>query len=514
MAYTESTTVGELHSLVAKVIEENDIFILGKKRVAKAFLQSLLDLAPETGYGEVEAAYRQSASSPDIPDDAEDFWAFIEKNYLYLEMEPKDVFFEVSLQVIDDLGKIDKNLRFITSERTTLEEKKRSNGRLDANERYYRNQLDYFEDKNLTARSEIVEFMTKGIKPHALNRSATRAPFDFAPAFFFKDCPYSFGRKFIWSSRDPYDVKSLDEYSHKFNDLPVSDHRELVEACRASPERFKEVAHWYIAGDGSLLPSIREKLEGLTRKSHIIARRKKVIETMLRHFDDKDYISFVSIAPLQVEGIFADICREVGVSENQLDISSLNDKLQHIDGRLNSFFYFEYYSFKFPVLRNSVAHGGLVDGDLEETALHLMLDLWPVCELAVSKEIPINHALSVLDAASKRDYKKLVEWIELRGRFVIPEFYDVSSRIAATEALCKSTEFWDYLVEELRKLRCVEEVRKSMPVKIAGIIKSQGIAKDEADKFLRSSSEIVRDATKKRNEGLELIRSKLGMLKR
>lgn len=56
---------------------------------------------------------------------------------------------------------------------------------------------------------------------------------------------------------------------------------------------------------------------------------------------------------------------------------------------MNHFIYFEYYSFKFPIIRNIVAHGKLIAGDIEQTAIMLMLDLLPVCELATSEDIPI-----------------------------------------------------------------------------------------------------------------------------
>jgi hypothetical protein len=244
--------------------------------------------------------------------------------------------------------------------------------------------------------------MTHKIRRYAIASASVQRP---AIAAFglslFGDSPYAFGRRYHMAPADPYDVRSLDEYSNKFMDLPVSSYREFVKECKISPEKFKEYATAYINGIPGELPSVQEKLADLVERSHILFIRKQVIETMLRHFANKDYISFVSMAPLQIEGIFADICRGIGISESQLDISSLNDKLQHIDERMRSFFFFEYYSFKFPVLRNLVAHGGLVDGELEDTAIHLMLDLLPVCELTISEELPIMHALEVLTACLK-----------------------------------------------------------------------------------------------------------------
>ena len=205
------------------------------------------------------------------------------------------------------------------------------------------------------------------------------------------------------------------------------------------------------------------------------------------------------MAPLQIEGIFADICREIGVSENQLDISSLNDKLQHIDGKMGSFFFFEYYSFKFPVLRNLVAHGGLVDGELEDTAVHLMLDLLPVCELTVSEDLPIVHALDVLKEASSGKPKQLVEWLDILNSVVIPDFYQAQDWITKAEANYTSQIFWDYLEDDLKKVKDVGHIKTSESVKVAGKVKSTGLANEQAEKFLKSAVRVATEAITQRN---------------
>ncbi|CAE6855336.1 hypothetical protein R75461_07678 [Paraburkholderia nemoris] len=509
MAYNSSTTYGELMQLVTKILAENDVFKIGKRRIAKIFLRNLLDLDNEVGYAQVEAAYRVSTPRDDVPEGAEDFWLFIEKDYLNLEVEPREKFTELSIRVSEDLAKITGNLKYISQERNFLEEKKRQDGRLSADERYYRNQLDYFENKNIVARDEIVDFMANGIKFHAINKSARNSAVAYPFGFIFGDSPYAFGRSFMGALRDAYDVRSLDEYSNKFTDLPVSGYREVIKDCRQSVEKFKEIALVYINGVPDELPSVRMKLETLVGRSHMLGRRKQIINTLLRHFDAKDYISFVSIAPLQIEGIFADICREIGISESQLDISSLNDKLEHIDGKINSFHYFEYYAFKFPVLRNLVAHGGLVDGDLEKTALHLMLDLLPVCNLTISEELPVNHALKVIDEAGKNKHEKLIEWLDLRESIKIPAFYGASEKISAVEALYASEEFWGYLEKEVKRLDDIDQIKTCEAVKVAGKVKRSGLATEQAEKFLKSSSRIASEAIKERNETLDGLRKYL-----
>lgn len=510
MAYSDSTTIGEILRLTDKVLNENDVFKIGKRKLAKIFLRELLDISTCASDGELESAYKACSPREEIPADSEGFWRFVEKEYLNFEVDPKIKFVELSFCVNEDLIELAENLSYIQKELESLEEKKNNNARLTADERYYRNQLEYFEKKNLVAKDEIVDFMTHKIKRHAIDKASVQHPaISSFSSSLFGDSPYAFGRRLPWATTDPYDARSLDAYSNKFMDLPISSYRVFVKECKSSPEQFKEYSNVYISGVAGEFSSVREKLAVLVEKSHILFRRKQVIETMLRHFEAKDYISFVSMAPLQIEGVFADICRGIGVAEKQLDISSLNDKLQHIDERMRSFLFFEYYSFKFPVLRNLVAHGGLVDGDLEDTAIHLMLDLLPVCELTVSKDLPIMHALEVLKQASNGNNKKLVEWLDLRKSVVIPDFYDAQKMIAKAEAHYTSQDFWDNLEGELKKLKYVDQVKNSEPSKVAGKLKSGGIAVNQADRFLKSSGWVVAEAIKQRNERLVKLKNAL-----
>lgn len=506
MPYNKYTTFGEILRLNAKVRKEYDVFKIGKSGLARAFLRELLDLDAHANDEELESAYKASSSNKKIPADSEGFWRFVETEYLQLEAEPNTKFLELSFKVNQDLIALADNLMFIRKELKLLDEKKRNDGRLTANERYYRNQLEYFEKKNLIAKDEIVDFMTHKIKRHAIESSMKKLAVFSLVETLLGNSPYPFGRRLIWASvasDDPYDVRSLNEYSNKFLDLPISSYRKIVKECKSSSDKFKEYATAYINGFSGELRTVREKLADLIKKSHILADRKNVIETMLRHFEEKDYISFVSMAPLQIEGIFADICRGIGVSESELDISSLNHKLLNIDEKMGSFFYFEYYSFKFPVLRNLVAHGGLVDGDLEDTALHLMLDLLPVCELSVSEDLPIMHAIKVLNEASNGNNSKLVEWLDLRRLVTIPDFYAVQETITKADGRYAAREFWDYLEGELKKLMDIDQVKTSVPNKVAGKLKSMGIAAEQADKFLKSSGRVAAEAIKERSQRLE-----------
>ncbi|MBN8742581.1 MAG: hypothetical protein J0H86_23970 [Xanthomonadaceae bacterium] len=510
MARNGSITFGDVARLSAEVRTRSNIIEIGKRRAARIFVARLLELDEAETFDALESAYRTWSSKADIPEGSEAFWTFVEKSYLHLKHEPRDKFYELCLAVNEDLAALAKNLAHIRKEKQALEEMQQGGEPLTGRDRYYKRQLEYFEKKNLQAREEITEFMTHEIKHHAIMKASVQIlPVNSMSSWLMGDHPYAFRMRNMWASADPYDVNSLDEYSNKFMDLPVSNHRDFVRECRSSPEHFRALATAYINGISDSYPSAKVKIGSLVQRSHILDARKAVIETMLRHFEAKDYISFVSMAPMQIEGIFADICREVDVSEKELVVSSVNDKLDHIVKNLRSFTSFEYYAFKFPVLRNQVAHGGLVDGDQEDTAIHLMLDLLPVCELAVSDDLPITRALKTLQEASTGNHEKLVEWLDVRKSVKIPGFYNVQEAIENAEAQYTLPSFWDYLESQLKQLTDVNQIQSSKPRKAACSLKNSNIAVEHAERFLKASRHIVAAAIQKRDEVRELWNARM-----
>lgn len=503
-------TAGDLQRIRGEVFAKHDIFRLDRRALARAYVRRLFERSDATE-AELEKAYRDAGISDSLPEGSDAFWAFVAEQDLYLEADPAEKLVELTRRVQKDLRAIAENLEYIASEKEALALKGQRGDRLTPEERYYEHQLAYYEQRNTAARDEIIVFVTNGITAHAQRQASRRPKWLGMVSALLGAMPYAFDADHRGSMWDTYDVRCLDEFSNKFTDVPLPNYEVIIREIKQSPEKFKEIATAYIQGKPGVLRSVREKLTDLVAKSHILATRTTVIETMLKHYEAEDYLSFVSMAPMQIEGIFADICLEIGVSEKELDKSSLNSKLDHINRSSMIFLFFEYYAFKFPVLRNRVAHGGLVDGDLEDTAVKLMLDLLPVCELAASEELPTRKALTVLREAARGDRKKLLEWIEIERSVRIPPFYDVKDDTQRVLVHLESDAFWEGLSGDLKKLDDPEKVKKSKPVKIAGLLKSSGIASARAERFLKTSHRVVVDAAAERTARLASFREKLGI---
>jgi hypothetical protein len=504
MKTKRSFTVGQLLSIKQRIFQQHCVFSLGKKELAKIFLKELLNLDPSASDESIKTEY-QASELRTAPEDDEDFWHFIEKTYLLLQEEPKELFVKLSLQASKDYAAVSRNLESIKNKIEELNRKKSQDGRLSADERYFQKQLVHFEKKNKEAQAEIVQFMMNDIKSHAISKASV----DLGIKVFsiFASHPYSFARRSsFWAlSADPYDFQSLDEYSNKFIDLYAEEYEQFVTECKISEEKFKEKASSYINGLDGRVPKTEDQLLDLAKKSHILKERKQVIETLLKHFENKDFISFVGMAPLQIEGIFTDICRQTYIYRpgKSLDISSLNDKLNHLEDKKMGFLFYEYYSFKFPVIRNKIAHGDLKDGEYEEMALRLILDLIPVCEFTLSEDLPIN----IINNASKKDNNALmIYWAEISKKIKkIQASYAVEDEIQAININTTSDDFWLFLNNKLDELRNNnEKSNDSIPIKSVHRLRSAGPpkAQDKALEILKKYSKNSQKTNKEKFPGV------------
>jgi hypothetical protein len=498
-------TIGHLSTLRQDFLSRRDVFSTSRQELAIDFLKTILALPKETPPEDVASTYRPFDS--DAPaDSGPSFWSFIARQYLQLAKEPRAEYLKLVEQATGDLASIAEQLRYIASEIAALEETKREHGRLPPEQRYYRNQLEYFKGKNEAARVRIVEFLTHSLRHGALRAAESSIWRNFTRVLdrLLPRSPYGYVQRsgFRGDFFGPFDVRSVHDLSNKFLDVDVSTHLEIRKLYDMDRTQFYQVAAEYIAGKPGVRPSIAQKICAHVVRSHLLDRRKQLIATMLAHFAAKDYLSFVSMAPLQVEGIFGDVCKELGIPESRLDISSLNEKLELIEDKLSGFRYLEYYAFKFPVLRNTVAHGELVDGDLEHTATLLLLDLLPVCELACAKELPTMRTLAALEALIEGPKpQKLLDWIELR-QTPISAFYDRAQQIAQVDRLYEGDAFWSFVRERLQDAEGRPKLRE-----LIGRLKAAGLAHDRCVDFFKNHNRWIAEEDRRLASALPQLKT-------
>ncbi|APA83936.1 hypothetical protein [Francisella tularensis] len=491
----EDLTISEIAELAEKALKGYNMSRLSLAQIGKIFLSHALDIdLNRSSFEDVRAIYIKSNKQDDVCKDENDFYKSIAKDYLWLRHDPKDKLLEYFYKATDDLKKIDLQLNYINTELNKLNSKKKSIGWLNGEDRYCRNLLEYYKEKNQIAKDEILIFISKDLESYSLENCYRS--FDPLKAFPFRnEMPYSYSsRKWILSFYDPYDVRSLTELSNKFLNLPLSSYKKIEDLYKNNKVEFFKLAENYISSNLNRDKSVIDKIKKYTETNHIIANRKDIILEILKHYNEQNFISVVHMLPMQIEGIFHDICLEIGINESQLDISSINDKLEIMESKINNFYYFEYYSFKFPILRNKVAHGKKIEGNIQHTAIMLILDLLPVCELCLLKEIPINKKISLLDEALNDNFDSLIEMFNYKD-IEIPSFYQRDNDIKTALEKYKDDAFWDYLENEVKKEK-VENIHKSEIMKFIKKLNSSKLCIKKSRAFLSNMGNLIKQMKK------------------
>lgn len=477
-------TGGIVKKSTETVFSQKDILLTSKRQLALSFVKAALGVNGDLSFEDAERLFKETYKEEDYE---EDFWAGIAKTYMLLEHDPPLKAAELIAEVTEDLHKVSQNIMYLSSELEKINNSTPKTEESFSKKNCYKNKIIYFAEKNKKAKDEIVDFMTYKLRSHVLKKSRTTTPYSkFIKLMSSYTSIYSFKGNRLFPQYDPFDISSSDIYSNKFLDLPISIYKDLLSELRKNPSSFTEYAEKYIKGEWGSAISTKEKIKSYIKKSHLLDLRKETIGIMISHFTNGDYISFASMAPLQIEGIFSDICHEIKTQNNQIKLPSLNDKIRHIND--NTFFpHYEYYAFEFPVLRNHVAHGGLKDGNLKDAALRLMLDLLSVCRFSTSDSIPINKALKYLNAASEGYPEIIMEWITISDQINIPDFYKIDSLSDQVVNHINNDKFWEHIKNETKKYSG-NDIKNSEEFKIARIIKKRNIAPHQTKEFFSSIS--------------------------
>ncbi len=206
-------------------------------------------------------------------------------------------------------------------------------------------------------------------------------------------------------------------------------------------EFYKRVKEYIIEN------KIAEKIHELVLSNHRLTFRKQILEEALTAYNTSKYL-FCSVIPLQVEGIFYDYCLELGIPEESIKSVSLSEKLDLITKNNPQYSNFEYYTFRFPLMRNKVAHGKLIEENIEHLADYLMLDLYDVCSMMNSFALPVNQAINIIKVVKDNleDKKGFVRYA-LFYNVQIPAFYGLEKEIGQIREKIYERPFWDFLHE-------------------------------------------------------------------
>jgi len=337
-------------------------------------------------------------------------------------------------------------------------------------EAYRKYLLQYYIELNEEAREEIMDFLSHGIKAHAL----VEAQENFGFQSTILNQPYKY-----YNLSSLYKSGEVCELKNKFLDMPVSEYRELRHYYHNDKDEFVLKMQAYIEDY-----DIIGRLERLVAAHHQLNKREEILKQIMESYTQEKFLLFSNAVPLQIEGVFNDYCLELGIESEQLSKAALHKKLDIISDKDKNFTNYEYYKFVFPVLRNKVAHGNLYSGDSELTAGMLLLDLYHICRVITNTDIiKINRALSYLkEYWQKPDKSNLLLAVLNLYDVDIPDFYGLDEELSELKDKFLSEEVWDYLDQLIEHGN--ELVNRGL-ARILIILKNDGIEIDKCENYLK-----------------------------
>lgn len=219
------------------------------------------------------------------------------------------------------------------------------------------------------------------------------------PGLYIAKNNYSIPIKFAKEVSQLY--KEIEKYKYEenykqkleetFNKYPYHSN-ELERIKRENISDYKDKLSSYINDY-----KVCEYLKTNTSNNHILFNRKTIIDHSIELFEKQDYLNFINLITIQIEGLFFDICEELGSDPDRTSSHTLKPKLDYLSNKI-LFDEVSYFKFYFPLVRNKVAHGIFMESKkLDIIAYETLLDLQFLVHLLITHEkIPYNKALRLI----------------------------------------------------------------------------------------------------------------------
>ena len=117
---------------------------------------------------------------------------------------------------------------------------------------------------------------------------------------------------------------------------------------------------------------------------NIMCRRLEIFDTLKYLYEREKWQSFISLAILQIEGLFFDCCNVLKVPDLSKTAGTFVEKVDKSfrDNDIIMLSVYPYFNFDVPDIRNEIAHTGyFMSEDLNHVANELILDLKAIISL-------------------------------------------------------------------------------------------------------------------------------------
>jgi len=433
-------TLATLQRALDRLRVDGLLFRLNDEQIARHFTQMFFEgNAWQVNLDQLREVIAALDGCPgDVPADPQKFPEWVRKELLYLEHLPKQKLAELYDWASKDLLAIKANIAYC--ERAIHEVERRSpktDGDL-YDVRFYK----YYRQLNQDAKEEIVDVLTHDIY-HAAFRASVGAGGILSAASLLS--PWSFR----WKARI-FDPTAFSPIRHAFGELPT---RLWPEVQRLYEEQdrtqFDQYLEEYIS---ETKPT--EKIRCLVDEHHLLAARRSVLLPALEAYRQEEFPFFASAVAPHVEGIIEDACLLSGISLHKLRQGSISDKLDALVRDAPIYIDYAYYAFKFPVLRNRIAHGRMLTSDVHRVAHLLVLDLYNCCRI-VREHPGAPNALVELLRRVKPDKATLANVVDFAAMYAETNgeppsyFYGLGREFDEFTLLLDRQTVWDFLEDLL-----------------------------------------------------------------
>jgi hypothetical protein len=373
----------DVDTVIYNMRQEGNIFNMSTEELAKNFLNKCLcdDFFVNPFYkmrdDYIEATHKDQ---DEAPNNLGEFCTYILRTHFRYWQEPKQVLLEYYERATKDWNELDIRIKKIDNEIILL---KKANHPTTNQERL---PLLYFYLKHTRiALDEVIDFLKKDIHDFVLRKCAMPAN-----AIFQDSYPYHY-----YVAATAFNIKQPSMISNKFT---LSDNRnEIIDMYDNRQEDFKIFLRNYIE-ENDVLSIIKQAFD----TNYFFYKRNELIKEALEIYENRKYILFSSACFLIVEGILHDICLQLGIPDNDILGAGFQEKINKIHENYNINIDYQYYSFKFRLLRNEVVHGTAKPEELREIADLLLLDLVDMIEITKSNRILFNAKLLFLKAGLQK----------------------------------------------------------------------------------------------------------------
>lgn len=334
----------------------------------------------------------------------------------------------------------------------------------------YAHKLRYFSDINKEARDKIISFLSKGLPELLLEYNKV----DFVARqndellnLRLQQCyEYGFFKRYF---NYKYDFST----EAKIRFIPgvnITNYLECIEK--------------YIKLKAQSISDYKDEISRMVKKHDVLSylcnrvevhnvmnKRLEIFDTMRTLYNQQKWQSFISLAVLQIEGLFYDCCTVMNVKTLSRTAGSLVEKVDKSfkDNHILMLSVYPYYKFDIPILRNEIAHTGLTtQPDLEYLANELILDL--------------NTVISLIYEHSHDKYKIILMISEAidRENPTTPE--DDANVLLGEMLSCMAIANFDYLdflkspaqfSDEIKYMKAPDGYWESISYKLNSIIKTK-----------------------------------------